>query len=105
MAEQTVRAFNELLAMAIAIVGGDAFDRRAQEAFGRLSINGDEIVLTWPRADDAMGYWLHLADEKARLPVRLLTANAPEIEAWRASRAKDAGRLNNLPGPSPATEP
>lgn len=94
MAEQTVRAFKELLAKAIAIVGSDAFDRRAQEAFGRLSIDGDHAVLTWPRADDAMGYWLHLAEEKASFPVRLLTASPDEIAAWRASAPPSQKVLN-----------
>lgn len=80
-----VEAQRDLIARAIAIVGSDAFNRRAQETFGRLSIDGDEAALTWPLADDAMGYWLHLAEEKARFPARLLTASPDEIAAWRAS--------------------
>jgi hypothetical protein len=80
---QTVLDFDSLLQRAIEIVGGDAFDRRAQEEFGRLSFAGDEAILSWPRADDAMGYWLHLFRQEARFPARLLTASTDEVEAWR----------------------
>jgi hypothetical protein len=71
---EVIGAMPSLIERAIAVVGSDAFDRSAQEEFGRLSIEGDDAILSWPRADDAMGHWLHVSRQEARFSARLLIA-------------------------------
>jgi hypothetical protein len=83
-AKETISAYDSLTERAVGICSTSYV---MHEPFSRLSIEGDEAVLSWPESRSEYDCCV-IETEKVRFPAYLLDATEEEIDAWQAEQRR-----------------